>query len=163
MIKTNADDVAKSLEEYKKEVERKLIHMVAGFASEVAESASLATRKGHVSEGGNTKKYLDYYRNRAKPEPVGLGIEAVEGFHKGAWVYSEGNLTFDKTIYPVGQMKSEVEYQAQANYKVGDSFVIGAVGPAFDMLEEEDALIDTALSMIKNAHSSDLHRHYNEG
>ena len=132
MIKTNAEDVAKSLEEYKKEVERKLKAMVVGFAQDVASAASDATRIGHISEGGNTLAYVNKYKQRAED----YNIDPIEGFHKGAWEYVEGSLTFNPAIYDKSTMLSAVDYKAEANYKIGDTFAVGAIGPAFEMLQK---------------------------
>lgn len=159
MIKTNADDVAKSLEEYKKEVERKLKAMVVGFAQDVASAASDATRIGHISEGGNTLAYVNKYKQRANE----YGIDPVEGFHKGAWEYVEGSLTFNPTIYDKTTMLGDVDYKAEANYKIGDTFTIGAIGPAYKMLQKLDDIEGATISTVMSAHRADLQGYFNEG
>jgi hypothetical protein len=60
-------------------------------------------------------------------------------------------------------MANEVEYQAQANYKIGDSFSIGAEGTAYEMLQERDDIEGETLSAIQTAHKADLKRFYDEG
>lgn len=161
MIKTNADDVAKSLEEYKKEVERKLKSMVVGFAQDVASAASDATRIGHISEGGNTLAYINKYKQREKD----YKIDPVEGFHKGAWEYVEGSLTFNPTptIYDKATMLGNVDYKAEANYKIGDTFTIGAIGPAYKMLQVLDDIEGVTISTVMGAHRADLQSYFNEG
>ena len=161
MIKTNAEDVAKSLEEYKKEVERKLKAMVVGFAQDVASAASDATRIGHISEGGNTLAYVNKYKQRAED----YNIDPIEGFHKGAWEYVEGSLTFstDPTIYDKSTMLGAVDYKAEANYKIGDTFAIGAIGPAFEMLQKLDDIEGATISTVMGAHRADLQGYYNGG
>jgi hypothetical protein len=164
MLSANTDELEKSLAEYKAEVERKLKHMVVGFAQDVAEAASQATRKGHISEGGNTAKYVEYYKKRAKSRSEGgYGIEALEGFHKGAWTYTEGTLEFNPVIYDVPTMLGNVDYKAQANYKIGDTFTIGATGPAYEELEILDDIRGKAESTIQGAYLSDLKQYYEEG
>ena len=153
MISANADECLKSLQEYKLEVERKLKHMVAGFAREIAETASNETAIGDAN------KFFGLYQARQKA----TGIDAHAGFHKGAWVYSEGTLTFNPTIFPVGDMVNKAEYNAQAQYKIGDTFSVGAVGPAYEFLERRDGILEDAMTLIKSAHKADLQRHYEEG
>jgi hypothetical protein len=159
MINSNATEVAKSIEEYKKELERKLINMVAGFAGELTQAASDSTRIGDVSNAESAAKYVKSYKRREKK----YGIKPIEGFHKGAWVYSEGVIDFDETIYPVGIAVGEVISDARTKYKLGDSFTIGAKGPAYEMLQKEDDIEGEALKIIMNAHKADLPRYFNEG
>lgn len=164
MLSANTDELEKSLAEYKLEVERKLKHMVVGFAMDVAEAASNATRIGHISEGGNTLAYVNHYKKRAlPPSQGGYGIKATEGFHKGAWTYTEGTLTFNPVIYDKATMLGQVDYQVEVNYKIGDSFTIGASGPAYEMLQGLDDITGEAESTIKGAYLSNLGRYYKEG
>jgi hypothetical protein len=153
VITADESECSKSLQEYRIEVERKLKAMVSGFAREIAETASSKT-----TIGDETKLY-DLYAARE----LARGIDAKAGFHKGAWVYTEGGLTFDPKIYSTGMMANEVEYQAQANYKIGDSFSIGAEGTAYEMLQERDDIEGETLSAIQTAHKADLKRFYDEG
>lgn len=158
MIKTNADEVAKSLDDYKKEVERKLKAMVVGFAQDVASAASDATRIGHISEGGNTLNYINKYKQRA----VEYGITPIEGYHKGAWQYTEGELQFNPVIYDKTTMLDTVDLKAEVNYKIGDTFTVGAIGPAYDMLQGLDDIDGATISTVMGAHRSDLQRYFNE-
>lgn len=164
MIKTNADEVAKSLDDYKKEVERKLKAMVVGFAQDVASAASDATRVGHISEGGNTLNYINKYKQRAlPPSQGGYGIEAIEGYHRGAWQYTEGELQFNPVIYDKATMLDTVDLKAEVNYKIGDTFTVGAIGPAYEMLQELDDIDGATISTVMGAHRSDLETYYNQG
>lgn len=164
MLSANTDELEKSLAEYKAEVERKLKHMVVGFAQDVALAASNATRKGHISEGGNTLAYINHYKKRAKSRSEGgFGIEPIEGYHQGAWQYTEGELQFNPAIYDQATMLGAVDYKAEANYKIGDTFYIGATGPAYDMLQKLDDIQGEAESTIQRAYQSNLQAHYNEG
>lgn len=159
MLSANTDELEKSLAEYKLEVERKLKHMVVGFAQDVAFAASKATRIGHISEGGNTLAYVNHYKKRSQE----YGIKPIEGFHKGAWTYTEGALTFNPNIYDESTMRGNVDYQAEANYKIGDSFTIGAEGTAYEMLQGLDDIMGEAESTIKGAYLSDLREYYENG
>ena len=164
MLKVNAKELEKSLAQYKVEVERKLEHMVVAFAQDIAFAASNATRKGHISEGGNTAKYVDYYRKRALPRSEGgFGIEALEGYHKGAWQYTEGELQFNPTIYDEATMLGNVDYKAESSYKLGETFSIGATGSAYEMLQKLDDIQGEAESTIQRAYLSNLKQYYEEG
>lgn len=159
MIKSNAAEVAKSLEEYKKELERKLTNMVAGFAGELTQAASDSTRLGNATGNGNTTKYMALYKQRKD----NYGIAPIEGFHKGAWVYSEGIVDFDETIHPAAKAVSTAISSAKSKYKIGDSFSIAARGPAYEMLQEEDDIEGEALRVVMNAHKVNLPRYFNKG
>lgn len=164
MLSANTDELEKSLAEYKAEVERKLKHMIVGFAQDVALAASNATRKGHISEGGNTLAYINHYKKRAKSRSEGgFGIEPIEGYHKGAWQYAEGELHFSPIIYDQATMLGTVDYKAEANYKIGDTFSIGAIGPAYEELENLDDIRGKAESTIQRAYLSNLKQYYEEG
>jgi hypothetical protein len=153
MISADVDECSKSLQEYQTEVERKLKHMVASFAREIAETASAKTAIG------DENKFFGLYLARQKAR----GIEPEAGFHKGAWVYTEGGLTFDPKIYSTGMMANEVEYQAQSSYKIGDTFSIGAEGTAYEMLQERDDIEGETISAVMTAHRTDLKQFYDEG
>jgi hypothetical protein len=127
MLNTNVDAVSKQLQDYAKTMERKLVNMVAGFAENVATSASDNTPVGNATDldeglssdagsaGSYARLYLQRYRdNRIAPEV---------GYHAGAWKYSENlNLIFDPSILSKEQSTSEVLADTRVNYKVGQTF-----------------------------------------
>ena len=153
MISSNATEVTGSIAEYKKDLELRLKAMVAGFAGDVATAASKSTAVG------DENKFFSLYKQRQ----LLTGIDPIRGFHQGAWVYSEGGLSFDPTIYSPEQASAEVEDQAQSSYKVGDSFTIGAVGTAYEMLQERDDIIGSAEELIARVYQSDLKQHFDGG
>jgi hypothetical protein len=155
MISANTDEVSKSLEVYKAEVERKLKAMVAAFAREIAETASSSTHKNE-----NPEKFMNLYKARAE---VHAGMPLTAGFHKGAWTYTEGTLVFNPTLYDESNVPDKVEYLAQTKYNIGDSFVIGAVGTAYEMLQTRDDIEGNTLSTVRTAYMVNLPRYYNEG
>ena len=166
MISTNSDKVAKSIDELARQIELKLKNMVAGFAMEVAAKASNNTPIGNEADAQDEKsKYGLLYRQRRAT----YGIPVEVGFHKGAFVYSERALTasdFDRNINEVSLMLADIENMAESQYKVGDDFYVGAVGPAFGALEEgssrqaPDGIMKPTIDSIKAANSADLQRHY---
>jgi hypothetical protein len=165
----SADAIAKQLEEYSAEVERKLKNMVAGFAREVALAASENTPVGTAEDIIREGAYQDYYLDRQKAPPAGYGIEAKEGYHSGAWQYSEGDLKFSPMIFTAEQMADDVENEAAATYKLGDSFAIGAIGPGYEFLEggnsakARQGVTAPTLAQIQASPEADLKRYYDAG
>lgn len=133
MITTNASKIAQQLQEYKKEVKRKLEGMVAKFAYEVTLKASESTPMGDPSGIDSNARYRRYYEKRS--EDYGLPIEA--GWHRSAWVFSkDASIPFTPSL-PIAnpiQVASDVQYDVNAGYRLGQSFYIGATGPDFTML-----------------------------
>ncbi len=77
MIKADVSQLQKSLEEAKKLIQARLENMVAGFAADVAESASMATRKGDAGSLETNPVYRRYYIQRQ--DDTGLLVEV--GYH----------------------------------------------------------------------------------
>ena len=132
MIQSNIQEVQKELREYKQLFEQKLKAMVAGFAGDVALKASAATP---VASPETLEKFESAYLARQR----NLGIAVAPGFHAGAWKYVEGKPSFDPNIYVEEQVEADARKDARTQYQVGDTFSIGAVGPAFAMLEKGDS------------------------
>lgn len=159
-VSVNTSDLLKQLRDIKTEVERKMKNMVTGFAYNVVLSASDNTPLGE--EG----RYDNLYDLRAK----NFGIEATPGFHMGAWRYSEsGNLAFDTNIYSPEEATSRVMQDAKANYNVGDTFYVGAIGPAYQDLENgssgkaPNGIMKPALDQLMSIYQADLQAFYRRG
>lgn len=147
---SNTDELVKQLEEYSKEVERKLKGMVHDFAVEVLESASNNTRLG------DAEKYAAWYERRRKA----TGWKAEEGMAQGGWVIAlDGTPAFvqrygvDSTAEAVDDAMQEADA-----YKLGQSFVIGNAVPYVGQfaLEIKNPTIDQITTVIE----SDLKRYY---
>lgn len=158
-VTSNADKLVKQLEEFTYSFKDKLEYMVSRFAEEVASSASQNTPIG------DAEQYPRLYRLRKDK----FGIPAVEGFHKGAWVYSKTAIpVFSPRIYSNFEMKNDVFAEADATYQIGDTFYITASGPAYVKLEQglsqqaPDGIMQPTLETIKSVIESDLKRYYNE-
>ena len=157
MITNNSDQIAKELQDYSKEVERKLRNMVAGFAGEVALKASQNTA---VASPELVERWEGIYRNREDQ----LGIDMRPGYHAGAWQYTEGTVVFDPAIRSQTMVEQQAEGEAKAQYKLGDKFGIAATGPNFDYLEDRDRIgANTVSSAVMAAYSANLVLHYNQG
>lgn len=156
MISNNADVIAKELQDYVDEVERKLKAMVTGFAGEVALAASART-KIIPDEALVTAYWQKIYSKRQDK----FGIQMEPGYHAGAWKYYEGKLMFqDPTIYSSGAMHQKVLIDAESNYKLGDKFSIGMTGP---VAEYAGAGASGATNAIMSAYSANVKRYYDQG
>lgn len=156
MITNNADVVAKELQQYSDEVERKLKAMVAGFAGEVALAASDNTAE--ASEALLNRWYGVY-----KARSDALGIDIATGFHKGAWQYVEGQIVFDPTIKQRSRVENEVQGEAAVMYELGDRFSIGAIGPNYAYLEARDNIGDRTEKAVLSAFKSNVKQYYDRG
>ena len=163
---SNAGDIAKQLEEYKLVMKRKLENMVVRFATDIAAAASENTPIGDDASIAVSGSYRDYYLQRQ--QDYNLALEA--GFHKGNWQYSESNnFSFRPIIYSYEEMKNNVYGEADLAYSIGDTFYIGASGPAYIQLEQglssqaPNGIKSPTLAQIETAYRSDLQRYYREG
>lgn len=157
MITSNADQIAKELQQYADSIERKLKAMVAGFAGELALRASNNTS---VATPELIERWQQIYANRSDE----LGIDMQPGYHAGAWQYAEGDLVFDPAIRSRAMVENQAEGEARAMYKLGDRFSIGAVGPNFDYLEDRDRILPrTAEAFVSAAYATNLKMHFDQG
>lgn len=160
MIKADATDLIKSMQTFQEEAERKLKAMVVGFASDVALAASEETPVGDAD------RYMDLYIKRSAK----YGIEPSPGFHSGAWRYDpDGNLEFDSNIYEQGQLQQYVQADVKADYRIGDTFYIGATGPAYGLLntggspKAPNGIMEPAMRAISAAYASNVFNYYKNG
>lgn len=156
MITNNADVVAKELQQYSEDVERKLKAMVAGFAAEIALKASDNTA---VASEALLNRWYGIYQSRSDE----LGIDIAPGFHSGAWQYVEGQIVFDPTIKSKSRVENEVQGEARAMYELGDTFSIGAIGPNFAYLEQRDSIGDKTEQAVVSAFGANVKRYFDQG
>ena len=126
LITSNAAEIAKQVEEYKKEVRRKLESMVRGFAAELTFKATAATPMG------NSAQYGGLYLHR-KPS----WLPNVEGFARGSWQFSMGPSP-NVQILPGRSSGSDAYSKAQADamqYSLGKTFYIINKGPYIGYLD----------------------------
>lgn len=158
-ITSNANKLVKQLEEFSKEFKTRLEGMTVRFAEEVAASAAKNTPVG------DAQQYPALYRLRQDK----YGIPAIEGFHRGAWVYNKSAIpSFSPNINTILEMQNDVFAEADASYRLGDTFYITANGPAYVQLEQglsdqaPDGILTPTLETIKTAVESDLKHYYDE-
>lgn len=160
---SNTDEIAKQLEEYSKEVERKLRFMVEQFAVDVVTAATSNTPLGDAD------KYINFYQARLTD---GSGLPDEEGVARGAWVVGlDGQLAF----IPISGQNTDAEAIAEAKmdiqgYRLGQDFVIGNAAPYIDDLEDNyspqtngQGIVAPTVKEIMAANESNLKRYYDEG
>ena len=150
---SNTDVIAKQLEDFSKEVERKLKSMVQDFAVEVLDVASENTRLG------DSITYADYYKRRQKE----TGWLPEEGMAKGGWVIAlDGTPAFverhgqNTTEEAVDEAMQDVQ-----GYKLGQSFVIGNAVPYTGQFAME--IKAPTVSQITTIIEADLKKYYDLG
>lgn len=160
---SNTDKVAKQLDEFSKEVQRRLTRMVEQFAVDVVQAATENTPLG------DSEKYIAWYQSRLTN---GSGLPAEEGVARGAWVIGlNGQLSF----VPISGQNTAAEAIAEAEmdmqgYKLGQSFVIGNAAPYIGDLENNysdqtngQGIVAPTLAQVKAAHEANLKRYYDAG
>lgn len=154
MITTNADQIAKELQQYADSIERKLKAMVAGFAGEIAIAASSQTK---VVDPTLIEGALNALYSKRK---IDHKIDMEPGYHAGAWRYAEGELTLDPIIYTNSQVKTNVTSDAKANYNIGDSFRVELKGPGAKHAGPSGAEVEP---LITAAYKANIKRYFDQG
>lgn len=158
MISANFAEVRKALEEYKKEVDRKLTYMVRAFAYQVTETAIGNTPLG------DAEKYAGLYARRQKS----LGLDPKEGFAQGSWQISTDN-NFDLQLLYSGTKALGLAKTTLTGYKIGTDLYIGNKGYYIQKLENgfsDQAPIGITKPTTNHIFSvlqADLVRLFNEG
>lgn len=158
---SNVDEISRQLEEFSKEVERKMKHMVESFAVDVVTVGVDNTPRG------NAELYADLYALRE-----GTMLPEEEGVAQGAWTVDlNGQLQFVVSSGP----DSGLDAIANANmdmqaYQLGQSFVIGNAAPYIGDLENNysdqtngQGIVKPTLNQVMTAHEADLKRYYEAG
>ena len=159
---SNADQITKQLEEYSKEVERKLKNMVEMFATNIVTIAAENTPLG------DAETFMEFYESRQ----TRTGLLPEEGVAQGAWVIAlNGELYFT----PSYGRDSNLDAVAEANmdmqsYQLGDNFKIGNAAPYIGELEGNhskqtsgEGIMRPTLAEVMGAYESDLKRYYEAG
>ena len=160
---TNSGVIAKQLEEFSLEVERRLKFMVEQFAVDIITAATENTPLG------DSEKFAGFYAARLTNNS---GLPDEEGVARGAWVVGlNGQLSF----VPISGQNTGAEAIAEAQmdiqgYVLGQDFVIGNSAPYIGDLENNysgqtngQGIMQPALTQIQAAIESDLKRYYDAG
>ena len=166
-LNSNVSKLQKSLEQFAVDNQRKLEHMVAMFAVELASAASSKTPVGSDEAIRTVDRYAGSYA--ARMEQYGIPMEA--GFHAGSWQYAENQqLDFVPVIYEQADVLNDVLYSAESAYKLGDNFNIGSIAPAIVQLENNYSkqtqgrgIVAPTLEQVKAAFAVDSQINYNNG
>lgn len=164
---TNTDALAKQLEEFSKEVERKMKAMVSEFTVDVVTAAVNNTPLG------DSEKFANLYAMRLTN---GSGLLAEEGLAQGSWqVALDGSLEFkpdygfDAGLNAIAETKFAME-----GYQLGQEYKIGNTGPYIGELEGADGkrpysdqapngIMQPTIEQIQSAIQSDLKQYYDAG
>lgn len=124
-------------------------HMVSRFTENVVLIASNRTRMGSnesiqqgMEDDSNniSSPEANYFRMyQGRNSAYDLPIQA--GFHKGSWrAQDTGTFSLaDTRIYDTLESSNKAGSYVENNYTHGETFWIGAMGPAFSMLNNADA------------------------
>ena len=133
MISIDVSKLVQELKDYKIEVTKRLEYMVAMVAYDFVLTLGNNTPVGDqesIERIGS--RYRKYYSARQKY----FGIEMEAGYHSGSWQFSsDGNLQFSTVITTPEGAANDALYEAQVNYKLGQTFYIGANTPGMESLE----------------------------
>lgn len=163
-VTANTEAVAASLKTARDLVQRRLKFMVREFAAEVANTASENTPMvdpENIAPGGKLRSLYEIRQKIYK-------IPIEQGFHAGSWQYAEGSLVFNPTIFEQEEVRDMTRQDVKANYQLGDTFMIGATGPAIQKLENglspraPNGIMKPTLNAIMSAFSVDMRRYYNQ-
>jgi hypothetical protein len=164
-MKVDTKETIASIDKVKLELTRRLEAMVKGFASEVAQAASESTPTGDDASIRFNQNYAGYYKARFDK----YGIEQKAGFHSGAWVISMSGVFADnRTIYSEDAVKARA-LSSVDSYKIGQQVYIGAIGPAYEFLEDggsekaPDGIKAPTLRAVQVVYSTRLTDYFNQG
>lgn len=156
-ITANFDQVAAELEIAAERIKKKLENMVAGFASEVVMAASSKTKVINADLLATSEKWQKIYQKRKED----TGIPIAPGFHAGAWRYYENQPTFsDPSIRAMSDAVANAYQEAKSNYRLGDLFSIGLVGPAASYAGPSSYLVEP---LIVFAYKTDIVTYFDQG
>lgn len=118
---------------------RKMKNVVLAIAEEIGRhlnSYTIMGDAGKLKQGSATYsfQYAKLYQKREHR----YGIEQEVGFHKGAYVYTESirGLSNQTEVRDLNEMMSDIKSDFRVNYTLGDTFYIGASGPAYKYFEK---------------------------
>lgn len=145
LVAVGLEELIKQLESVAHKSDQAFIHMVSRFTENVVMLASERTRIGSQSSldqgaedatngiSSPERSYFSMYQNRE----FTYGIDVKTGFHKGAWkVSNQSSFDFDPQHYSPSYSADAASASIEYNYSNGDTFWIGASGPAFLMLND---------------------------
>lgn len=89
------------------------------------------------------KRYFRLYKERQTK----FSIEAKAGYHQGAYKYSNTPVpTFEPEIKTRDQMLKDVKKDFIQDFKIGDTFYIGAQGPAYAAMQGKGIIGDSNIA-----------------
>lgn len=158
-ITANIDALQKSLEEAKKEINKKLEGMVKKFSYWVTVSAT------NYTPLGDSNKFADLYKLREK----NYGLKPEEGFARGSWQISLDGTLDTQELYGIGSANAAIDVAIinLMNYSLGETVLIGNTGPYVQKLEDNyskqtngQGIVQPTMEMITRVYQLDLDSYY---
>jgi len=169
----NADFVAREINDYRTDVERKLKGMVESFAFAATRAIQQNIPVGNqaaIEAGKSGVQPEATYRQLYQLRENTYGIEMQAGYHRGALKYSEdGSFEMGENVLVTDayDAANAVYDAANSYYEIGDTFYIGAEGPAYDLLENNSSpqtngngIMRPSEEMISEIYRSDMKTFY---
>ena len=175
------DVVNQQLQKYHDDLVINLTKMTERFAVHLTETASNNTPVGNkeilykffmryrsrttipISFTKAERKYISYYVSRERQ----YELPVKEGYHRGAYRYSETpSFAFSPVITDPERASKIVSSEFVANFKLGDTFYVGASGPAYAVLDSglnpqaPNGIIKPTIEEIVQAYNSNLQYFY---
>lgn len=168
MISCDTSALTAQLKQIKVDAENRMKKMVVTFSYYVTLALGENTPVGDFEALDIDGQYFNanyYAMYSAREDRTGLPIEV--GYHSGAWQFSKSpNITGVPVIYEIEQAAQYARADAKSQYKLGDTFYIGASGPGYEDLERgsspkaPDGIIRPTLDQIASIYSLNLANYY---
>ena len=165
MITADVTKLIEQLKQYHLDAVKRMENMVAHVAYEFVLALGNETPVGDIDGLENNRKYRKFYTDRYKQ----YGIPVEVGYHQGSWQFStNGNLQFSTMIAELQGSADDAYNEAQASYKLGQTFYIGANTPAMVILEDRqsqmggDGIVKPAIDKVMALYRIKASDYYNK-
>jgi hypothetical protein len=159
------------VDQFKSYATRKLKNVVLELALSIARNAYTLTPIGddakieRGAKGVSGKDAMYYWLYEYRNEDLGLPMQA--GYHAGAWRYSESRTPeFKPEIRDMEKMLSDLKADFKANFTLGETFFIGAAGPAYKLFETGvigQPITKPTIDLVMMTYKIDLQQAYRNG
>lgn len=165
-ISADVKPLQKQMRELHLEIQNRLDALVMKTARSIASIASDNTPIADKDQVKYDQRYINWYAFRKET----YGIEAKEGFHRGAWVYSESpSLEFKSKINTPSEMLQDVQGDLRTSYVLGETFYIAAKGPAYGILnsganrQEPDGIVAPTVQEVIEIYKLNIQTFFQQG
>jgi len=155
---------------FRKNATRKAKAMIYALAENVLLNLSMNTKIGDIdklmagaAEGAKKEnptafQYFEMYKHRQTK----YGLPMNVGYHAGAYTYSESRIPkFKNQITERDQMVANFKKDFMANFTLGDTFYVTALGPAYKYMNmgiigQPEGIITPTLSSVMATYKFDM-------